>query len=403
MTSARTIRIGALVALLGIILSRTALGFSFAELEDSAWQGCASEGGLCSFDGQRLVRYGTPGQWVYAVATGSSVCTNQAFGDPAPGVRKSCELGRPTSRTLEGPKIAVLPIFYVLRDASEALVGTEEDRSLLRRYLENAQRHFADLLGPQTQSFSFVEALVHRGRYSQDDIGRFHVNTADSAIDFEHAMVREMFESRGSSRLSESHVFLFIVVRKNALDFSPRRFAGGRSFNGGVNGGGGLIVMEYAEFKLGAYGTLVHELGHSFGLRHSDCLGYDMQHGDSIMSYNPRHRFKGFGPGPVPGTLSHQERISLLMNRRVFSNPIDPEELQHRSNSCLLPAMHRSIGEIPAVRGVGYDLRVNENLVNGPETVFFTRAQAVEHCDLMRKRYPSAKIECRFAGRLLRV
>jgi serine protease len=60
------------------------------------WTACASENGSCSFSGTREVRYGTSTNYVSKVFTGSAVCANSVFGDPAPGYLKSCSYSSAT-------------------------------------------------------------------------------------------------------------------------------------------------------------------------------------------------------------------------------------------------------------------------------------------------------------------
>lgn len=56
------------------------------------WTFCANENQTCSFSGTRTVRYGANGQYRTNVFTSSTACSNTAFGgDPALGVRKTCE------------------------------------------------------------------------------------------------------------------------------------------------------------------------------------------------------------------------------------------------------------------------------------------------------------------------
>jgi len=54
------------------------------------WTACANEGGTCAFGGTREVRYGANNSFVSRVFTGSAVCSNASFGDPAPNVVKAC-------------------------------------------------------------------------------------------------------------------------------------------------------------------------------------------------------------------------------------------------------------------------------------------------------------------------
>ncbi len=61
----------------------------------STWTTCAREWQLCSFTGTRNVRYGANGTWVtrqLAASSGGVQCTNSVFGDPLPGIVKSCQL-----------------------------------------------------------------------------------------------------------------------------------------------------------------------------------------------------------------------------------------------------------------------------------------------------------------------
>jgi len=58
----------------------------------TTWTACANEGGTCTFSGTREVRYGAGNTFVSKTATGSVACTNAVFGDPTPGVAKTCSV-----------------------------------------------------------------------------------------------------------------------------------------------------------------------------------------------------------------------------------------------------------------------------------------------------------------------
>lgn len=54
------------------------------------WIACAAEDQQCAFSGKRRVRYGANGSFAYRTSTGPVQCSNAVFGDPLPGVDKSC-------------------------------------------------------------------------------------------------------------------------------------------------------------------------------------------------------------------------------------------------------------------------------------------------------------------------
>jgi hypothetical protein len=53
---------------------------------------CADENGYCAFAGTMLVQYGAEGSYFSRTMSGGTMCSNDIFGDPAPGVFKSCKI-----------------------------------------------------------------------------------------------------------------------------------------------------------------------------------------------------------------------------------------------------------------------------------------------------------------------
>ena len=101
--------------------------------------------------------------------------------------------------------------------------------------------------------------------------------------------------------------------------------------------------------------------------------------------------------------LTAEEKNTLTLNKRIFRNDIKSEILQDQSNTCVLNAMDKTIGEIPTVRGIGYDLLFNNVFVNVDDAVFFTKIQAEKHCESMIQKNPNVRVVCKFQGRLLSV
>ena len=78
------------------------------------WTTCASEGGDCYFSGSKVMRYGTPGHYVYKTLTSPVQCINSEFGDPTFGASKECayqnDPAPATAGLLSLPKVAPVTV-----------------------------------------------------------------------------------------------------------------------------------------------------------------------------------------------------------------------------------------------------------------------------------------------------
>lgn len=76
---------------------------------DSEWVLCANEGDTCRVPAPTRVRYGAEGRYVERQASQSVACHNGTFGDPAPGMPKQCEYRRAGGAGTPGVVDARLP------------------------------------------------------------------------------------------------------------------------------------------------------------------------------------------------------------------------------------------------------------------------------------------------------
>lgn len=80
-----------LLVLIALVLFSFCLSDSLARAD--TWKYCATEGGVCNFDGTAKVRYGLDGiGYNEGTYTNSVDCNNGIFGDPAFGYLKECDV-----------------------------------------------------------------------------------------------------------------------------------------------------------------------------------------------------------------------------------------------------------------------------------------------------------------------
>jgi len=135
----------------------------------------------------------------------------------------------------------------------------------------------------------------------------------------DYGFVSEVLEAAGCKQNSCPYIFV--------VTFPGVQVAGGRKFNYGYNNGGGVAFLDFNQVResddpeVNFQSTLIHELGHAFGMPHIfdycifhpadpfDCeFPWHMSWSESIMGYNPDNWIFGC-PATKPPPLEHHCRF----------------------------------------------------------------------------------------------
>ncbi|WP_153796191.1 hypothetical protein [Foetidibacter luteolus] len=205
---------------------------------------------------------------------------------------------------LNASRVEVLPVFFVPQNV--AFPDAADQKSRIQQHLLWAQKRFKEMLGNRsTFSIADTGSITYFGK-RQDSYYKAQPDRGAAAY------LEELLPYIGYTRFNCPYVILVIYIDYN-YNFP---LAGGRTLNGGINSGGGVIIMSGADLKFSAIfqSTLQHELGHGFSLPHIDSYGYDMNSNASIMSYNLTHQTNFFEPSPTPGILIAEDIRNLSLN-----------------------------------------------------------------------------------------
>jgi hypothetical protein len=218
---------------------------------------------------------------------------------------------------IESRRISVLPIFFVPRGENQP---TQQQKELLQKHLLIARERYNVMLKQRdTFSIAHVEPQIVAGK-RQLSFYRKQTEKKNPP----NYILSELLDYLKTDRHHCSYVLLIVVM--NSHDLYP--YGGGIPINAGTNTGGGYV--ELSSYRLdngpGFQSTLQHELGHGFGLPHSDTYGFDMKNHISIMSYNDKHVWKGFTPPENQGILAPEDLRLLALNKLIFPDFYFSEE-----------------------------------------------------------------------------
>lgn len=256
------------------------------------------------------------------------------------------------------PRVAVLPVFVVPSDQS--LPDLEVASDNFGVHLQIARRKYASMLardGLQRASFRLAswndsDHLAYPVSAYTDAVAPIvvHVDETTAQVTAQagvgsYDFMATVLDAVGCHQASCPFVFAVSAVG------NPFGGAGGRKLNHGLNNGGGMVLFNYDDGPRGVseatttltfQSTLLHELGHAFGLPHIDAVcgaacgpNHASTTSPSVMSQSLANHITGCGyPNPsgapcvypgdaavdaMPGTLLAEDIIRLSHNDRAFA------------------------------------------------------------------------------------
>ena len=257
-------------------------------------------------------------------------------------------------------RVSVLPVFFVPRDEVEP---GREQIDKLSKHLTIAQQCYKEMLkGRDTFAIVDAEPKIVRDRLSLVSLKKFDDNKRTQYL------LNKLFKHFKVNRFNCPYVFLVVIMCPK----EPWPTAGGRPFNGGFNGGGGIAIFSSNVLdadKPSIQASLQHELGHAFGLVHVDSYGYDQHANKSIMSYNKENHWSGYNPPKEPGILIPENIWALSMNKRVFPNLYfdSAKDTPQGYKLCRTIVQLTYDTDIPGQKPYNIDVRTNSGQGNGTD------------------------------------
>ena len=236
------------------------------------------------------------------------------------------------------PEGVVQPVLFFPSD-KDVTIGSqyqysESDIAHLDKSIKIVQDRFAVLLSGKSYSETLHNSFrlnapikyISKNNHAYFVEGVKFVPPEDSNIKYDkpdhfHRIAAELLANEGSDRKSSKTVFVVIYMRpKDQNNFATQA----QTFNGAPNTGGGLALFDVYELKERSnfLSTLLHEMGHTFGLAHVAAYNLDMKTNRSIMSYKPENESKDrFSLGPAQGgTLIAEDYYRIGLNKMFFPN-----------------------------------------------------------------------------------